>query len=265
MAAHQQVLLCKKCNNTAGSRGDRQSQLYEQIWDGDRTGQIYGKRNLEILDKSDNLRSLLRNVKILRNQDGSIKISGPIDQRLEPLGNSPQDQSAFWELINRREPLSISVYPPHELKPELPPVGWTTSAYLMAFYCFGYRYILHSMLDPIRDYILNSFENNPTELRLPTPDVFAIGRYEDKCFPDPMIFLAIPLDGTTSIHLQIIFLEYMVKLPFHFDPNGLGLFLSIALPHVGINENISELIGRNEVILHTAKSRYFALSSKSSC
>jgi hypothetical protein len=248
LAAGQHVLLCQKCNNTAGSRGDKHVQLIEKIWDGDKTGKLYGKRNVELIDKRGNLRSLLRNSEVRKDQDDSVIITWKIDQEGKFLGNRPQDQAAFLELINRKEPLTFTVHPPHELKPELPPVGWITSAYLMAFYCFGYRYILHNMLDPVRDYIHKSFEKNTTELRIPNPEIFAIGKYKDKSISDPMVFLAVPLDGETNINLQIIFLNYVTRLPFHFDPNGFGSLFSYAISQSGIKEKPSELLGRKETI-----------------
>jgi hypothetical protein len=248
LAASQHVLLCQKCNNTTGSRGDKQAQLFEKILDGDKTGKLYGKRNVELIDKRDNLRSLFRNSEVRKDQDDSVIISWEIDQEGKFLGNDPQDQAAFLELINRKEPLTFTVHPYHELKPELIPVGWTTSAYLMAFYCFGYRYILHDMLDPVRDYIRKSFEKKTKELQIPNPDIFAIGKYEGNSFSDPMVFLAVPLDGETNINLQIALLDYVIRLPFHFDPNGFDSLFSYAISQSYIKEKPSELLGRKETI-----------------
>lgn len=79
-------------------------------------------------------------------------------------------------------------------------------------------------------------------------DISAIGQFEDQYFSEPMIFLAIPLDGITTIHLQIIYLDYLIKLPFHFEPHGLGSLMSFAFARIGIEEYLSDLMGRNEYI-----------------
>jgi hypothetical protein len=238
IASRHKVLLCTKCNTAAGSRGDRQAQLFEQIRDGDETGHIFGKRNFELAGISSDFRSLLHNVEITRDKDGTVNITG----------NNPQDQSLLMQIINRKEPLTITVHPPHEYKPDLPQAGWITSAYLLAFFCFGYRYIAHEMLDPVRGYILKSFEKDTKDLKIPDRNLFAIGKYEGKSFSEPMLFVVVPLDGKNVIHLQVIFLEYMIKLPLNFDPNGLGIFWSMALQRLGYKESISELQGRDEDI-----------------
>jgi len=49
VAPLQRVLLCKSCNSTAGSRGDNHMQLREKIKDGEKSGQLYDERQVQII------------------------------------------------------------------------------------------------------------------------------------------------------------------------------------------------------------------------
>ncbi len=95
-------------------------------------------------------------------------------------------------------------------------VALLTSAYLLVFYSFGYRYIFQDYLDPVRDYILSSFEGN-VDNRLDfqetkTVAVRACGQHFNK---DPEIEF-FPADANSPYYLEISFLDYHIRLPYTY-------------------------------------------------
>jgi hypothetical protein len=230
VALLQRVILCKSCNNTAGSRGDKQMQLREKIKDGERAGQLYDEREIQIITIPDKKPIKLRaKINIRKRDTFEGQIIFPVDKRTgQWLRNNPMEQERFLTATQNDE-FSMIIEPPHELKSVLPPVGWITSAYLLAFYTFGYRYILHPGLDIVRDYILKSFdEKTSVNLEIPKYDNFGLTECKMHNFEDTEIALIIPADENTRIHLRISFLDYHVRLPFHFVPHILqAIILSV--------------------------------------
>jgi hypothetical protein len=121
--------------------------------------------------------------------------------------------------------VSINIFP-HGGKPENPfgslinwplaQVGWLTSAYLFAFYSFGYRYILQSCLNPVRNIILHSKpEKRDKQLDFQeTKDITVRLCSEPTHFcSDPIIGLVVPFDDQTPFHQEVSFLSYHVRLP----------------------------------------------------
>lgn len=236
------VLLCKDCNSLAGQHGDAQSQLIEQIKDGDNTGNLYGMRSIQLKKADENPVTINANISI-ENSVNTITISGRVDKNAKWLNNDPEMQESFLRLVGNKDPVSIlidakllgNIKP----KPELAPVGWITSAYLFAFYTFGYRYILHPNLDPVRDYIINSFdEANHVNLRT-IPDVFDLREYSDKYFDHPDMELIVPLDGKEPVRLQVSILRYQIRLPFHYVPSVLSSLIYSRIPD--FREKLPEL------------------------
>lgn len=219
-ASRQHVLLCKKCNSTAGSRGDKHMQLREQIKDADKAGQLYDERRIQIITTPGTSPIKLRARVNYRKSDViDGRVTFQLDKRTGKwLRNDPEEQERFLALT-QNDKFGLLIEPQHELKSELAPVGWITSAYLYAFYTFGYRYILHPSLDIVRDYILKSFgDKTSPDLKTPNSDNFGLTECKEHNFENPEIGLIIPMDNKTSIHLQISFLDYHIRLPFHFVP-----------------------------------------------
>jgi len=151
-------------------------------------------------------------------------------------------------MATQNDKFSLIIEPPHKLKSELSPVGWITSAYLLAFYTFGYRYILHPGLGIVRDYILKSFDDKTsTGLEVPKLDNFGLTECKEHNFEDPEIALIIPADEKTRIHLQISFLDYHVRLPFHFVPHVLQAMI-LSVPDIA--NRLSDIRG-TEAILYS--------------
>ncbi len=160
-AKNMHVLLCSECNHKAGSRGDKHMQLEEQIRAGEAIGRWYGSRRVQLF-KMPGEKPIDLNVKI-SGEMSNLTISGRIDKNKQWVDNSPEDQARFQEIVERGKEVSILIHPYTDVDSEKVPVGWITSAYLMAFYALGYRYILHPSLNPVREYITSSINPDITE------------------------------------------------------------------------------------------------------
>lgn len=230
VASQQRVLLCKTCNSIAGSYGDKQMQLRERTKDGEESGQFYDERRIQIITTPDKAPIKL-NAKVCIQQRESIEgqITFEVNKRTgQWIRNNPMEKKRFLA-ATQNERFSLLIEPPHELRSELSPVGWITSAYLLAFYTFGYRYIFHTGLDVVRNYILKSFDDNENKnLETPKSPNFGLTECEKHNFENPEIALIIPMDKKTPIHLQVSFLDYHIRLPFHFVPQVLqAMILSV--------------------------------------
>jgi hypothetical protein len=216
----QRVLLCTECNNTAGGLGDAQLGILEQVKDAEKLGVFYGFRRLEFIpepgEKPINLRML-----VSKGEDPlTFHIEGKFDNKRRRLvGSSPEDTLRFHELVQSGIRSTVIVHPNQNLKPELVAPAWFMAAYLLAFYHLGYRYIGHPGMAPVRKYILNSFDKVAAKNRtLPNEDDFQIREFHDQVFTDPVLNIVIPLDNATKVYLEVNFLQYSIRLPFHFVP-----------------------------------------------
>ncbi len=241
------VLLCKRCNSLAGHLGDAQVQLMEQIKDGDETGILFGQRRITVQKENDEPFTINANATIGKDSK-SITISGKLDKNLNWLGNKPADQKRFEKLVGNIVNINIDATPANTIspKPELAPVGWITSAYLFSFYTFGYRYIFHPNLEPVREYIFSSFdEKNHSTLKAGN-ETFGLREYKEKYFPDPEMDLIVPLDGRSSIYLEVNFLRYQVRLPFQCVPSILKYLIYSRMPD--IEKKIPEFAKTGELL-----------------
>ena len=236
------VLLCKDCNSQAGQNGDAQMQLFEQMKDGDKTGNLCGLHSIQLKKLNDDPISINAGVSI-DNDTKTITISGKLDKDAKWLNNNPKMQQRFLSLVGKEEPVSIFIdatpLGKNKPKPDLAPVGWITSAYLFAFYTFGYRYILHPMLDVVRKYILNSFdETKHAELKM-DQNIFDFRECDGKYFDSPDMELIMPLDNKESVYLQVSILRYQIRLPFHYAPPVLSHLIYSRMPD--FKERLPEL------------------------
>lgn len=235
----QRVLLCTECNNHAGSSGDKQMQLRELAKDAEMKGELYGQRKIEIVrgpaKKPIRLQGKIRMDKKKTNE-GQMVFS--LDKNKEWAGNNPKERERF-EALGRDKHFSIIVHPFREMKVNLAEVGWITSAYLLAFYTFGYRYILNKDLDRVRDYIKKSFEDEPGEC--PKEGDFGLKECATHNYQEPEIGLMIPLDRETDVHLQISLFDYHIRLPFHhYVP---AILSTLIQQNNEISGRLPELIG----------------------
>jgi hypothetical protein len=236
LANDQSVLLCTFCNNTAGSHGDKQMQMFEKIKEKERVGELYGIRKVEITENAD-LKPIRMVVKVSQDKDGSVNLEGSLNEKKQWLGSSPEDQARFVELAKRsmktQQQVGITIHPLTGYKQNLVEAGWITSAYLMAFYSLGYWYILNEKFNFIREYIISSFDSkndNPPKLQ-PTED-FHIYTNETVNFPDPQIRISFPYNSNENIRLEVCFLKYEISLPIILESNLSKRFLDICLKRI---------------------------------
>lgn len=220
------VLVCRYCNNTAGSRGDVHMQnalLHEQ---GAKSGKLLGERRLQLIENSKPPIKLNAQVFMKHNEQGDFEGSITFSAKR----NNPIDIDAFRRLSTDQTVFSLIVSPPHpQIRPDLATAGWVTSAFLMGFYTLGYRYIVSPHLDPVRKYICDSFSSNEIEL----PDGVEVGRYKNNISTDkPIVEINIPLKPQDALTLKVRYLDIVVTLPFHFDPTALSIFLKTFTPDI---------------------------------
>jgi hypothetical protein len=231
-ASDLRVLLCKSCNNLAGSRGDKQMQLLERLQEEKETGKLLGLRKVQIFTNGYEKPIELR-VNVDRDsKDASLTLTGRLDNNLNFINISPEDRERFEKIRKGHDKVRIVVHNHHEYHPEMVSVGWITSGYLMAFYRLGYRYILHSSLNPIRKYILQSFdEYNIESLSIPNQDDFAVREYLVERYPEPALSLIYPLQDGKKVFLQVNYNKYEIRLPFRFNPFVFNSTAKQAIPN----------------------------------
>jgi len=235
LARKEIVLLCKDCNSTAGSCGDGQMQLIEQAKDSEDAGD-WQERRVQLL------RGLGRPPVTL---NAKVRISSADPHRIE-LDFTPDPRTGGWQrndpsarqvvlnTIHTRQPVSFLVGSPHRLKPALARAGWVTSAYLLAFRSFGYRYALSNHLDPVREYIIGSFSRELTSKLDPPAEV----QFQecDTCYhSDPRLCVVVPLDGKTDAFVEVSFLAYHVRLPFFGIAPLLKFYLEAKMPQLSVS------------------------------
>jgi hypothetical protein len=214
-AKNMRVLLCCDCNHKAGSRSDKQMQLSEQIREGEANGEWFGNRQVQLIRKPGE-KPINLNVKISGDMK-NFRITGRINKNKQWIDGSPNDQMRFHEIIEKGERVSILIHPHKNLDSEKVPAGWITSAYLMAFYTLGYRYILDSSLSAVRDYINAYIKGGDSEkIPLPKEENFAIREYKSAFYLNPEINFIIPWAEKKLVYLQINFFRYEVRLPFRY-------------------------------------------------
>jgi hypothetical protein len=216
-AGHIQVILCKKCNERS-SQADNQMQIFEKVKEGDKTGELYGTRLIEFLDGGNDKPAQAR-VNVQVTGDNSIRITGRIDENKRFLDSSPTDQKRLEAIFTGEKKVGVTIHQPKNYKPGIVPGAWITSAYLMAFYSLGYRYIMQPGMQVVRDYIINSFENESAKLPIPNEENFALENFVDKSYPDPLISFVFPPGNTAKVYLLVAFLDVAVRLPFLYNPS----------------------------------------------
>ena len=76
VAKHQQVLLCKKCNSSAGTAGDEIMQADAEIYEGKKTGRL-GLRNISVKRTASFDKGVELEAYILKTGEKSAKLSFP--------------------------------------------------------------------------------------------------------------------------------------------------------------------------------------------
>ncbi len=221
-------------------------QLHERIYKGDITGNLYGRRTVKIRRQDDPLPiEMVVNVNRDIEKD-ALTITGRLDENMNWLEGSPEDQERFMEVVKNGERVGVEIYPHPEIRSELIPAGWVMSAYLYAFYRLGYRFILHESLDPVREYIFQSFDPNLNKnLVIPNEDNFCVREYTKQFFEDPELLIVFPFEKQQKVFLQINCWKYEIRLPFRYSKYVLGHIIRSEYPK--IVERLPDLIETKQV------------------
>lgn len=220
-APHQQVLLCKPCNSKAGSAGDEFLQADLEIREREKEGDL-GLRKLQVTKSSRDREPLILEAFIQQRGEKEATFFFPRYQNENQERYFRDIRKKFYEYANEG-PVDVIVFPPRA-KPDRPfgdprngplvQAGILTAAYLLGFYAYGYRFILQTCLDPVRDYIQSSF-NKDVDDRLNFHDTksMCVGVSSDHVHSEPEIGFVIPLDEQVPLHQGVQFLHYHARLP----------------------------------------------------
>ncbi len=209
-AKHQQILLCKSCNSKAGYRGDNEMQMFEETRQGEKMGKPSRKRRI-FVRPSNGDREAQFQAYFSHKDDKNFSLT--FRERRDKYEHN-ENFKRYREYAKKQIPCDVIVYP-YDINLSLAFAGWLTSAYLFAFYTFGYRFILHKSLDPVREYILQSFERR-TDNRLDFHDdkTVSVRTCAKHFFQKPTIdYMIPPIGNKTPHHLEVSFLDYHVRLP----------------------------------------------------
>jgi hypothetical protein len=220
VAQEQHVLLCRRCNSLAGMNADAEMQEYERVSEGILANPAARAGIVHVFVPT---RPGLKHIKFR----GTIQANESLNKAHIILEDPKSEkQKANYQIILSRiqdyaklGPISAAVE--LSVDPYLAQAGWLTSAYLFAFYSFGYRYILHRELDPIRHSILQSFSGAVPVSDLLSPQTEKqtfVMRKRGYNYVDPEIRLFVTRTAEVPNHIQIYYLSVHVRLPFPILP-----------------------------------------------
>lgn len=202
------LLTCKKCNNRCGHEIDH--YLQSEIDDEDEIS-IHSENGVPgILETSE----YKINTRIRKEEDGTITfnvLSGqnnPIElekfkEKVAALGDNWQKEVKAYQLIgNRHNPIKSDI-------------AILKSAYLLAFYVLGYRYILTDGLCPIREQILSPDNiivsdfilNRGKEIPDKCSDGVYVAEIKDKRFL--AVIISLKMKGSEKLHRFVVALPYI--------------------------------------------------------
>lgn len=221
LAKHQQILLCKKCNSTAGHAFDYIAGKDLALYEGSETGN-YGQRKVRVFNSDQHGEALILDLHVQNSGENSVDLELPQSSDQNHRLYSERKWRKFEEYLYESPPIGLQVFAPHGTakrpfgdpkKHMLADASLLTSAYLLAFYCFGYAYVFQTCLDPIREYIKQAFEKE-VDRRLEHSEFKQTSVRRCKAYhSDPEIALMLPYDESVPVHQEVAFLHYHIRLP----------------------------------------------------
>jgi len=215
-AKHQQVLLCNDCNSRSGDSGEGTLVRFEAFRRTREAGQFYRPSTRVFPSRGVHEPAELGSISVEFKKDRQgLNLRFPVHKKTgQPLYN-PREKQKSKEYFTRG-PCTVIVEETYPFKDkwQYAQVALLTSAYLLAFYSFGYRYILHSYLDPVREYIRNSFTRNvDSRLDFQETKTIAVRVCGQHFNEDPEIDF-FPVHTKSPHYLEISFLDYHIRLPY---------------------------------------------------
>jgi hypothetical protein len=214
-ALDQRVLLCHNCNSKSGTRNESSLIEFEQFRKTRESGQYY-RPSISVMRKTDiDIKPIeLGQLPAKFTGETDIQISFPKNRKTGHPTYNPYEKEKFEEVV-RSSSCTIVVEEkfPHKEKWLYSQASLLTSAYLMAFRVFGYRFILHTCYSPIRSYILKSFEQNVDErLNFSESTPFSVRICNTHYYEEPLLYI-IPESSNQSQKIEVSFLDYHIVLP----------------------------------------------------
>jgi hypothetical protein len=216
-AVHHQVLLCKKCNSDAGRAADASMQEFEKLHREVKSGSLSTPPRTQILAK-DHLSKKPIRTGLFIEPKGENTISFSLDAA-KTERHRRNNQAIAKRIIEylSEGPITIIVEPP-SVNIALARIGWLTSAYLFAFYTFGYRYILQAKLDEVRTLIRESFSGRTNNtLEFAAEKQLTVARWDKVITDEPQIGMRIPADVSQSVYMRVDFRDVHVRLPVSYQ------------------------------------------------
>ena len=215
-AKQQRVLLCRNCNSQSGLQSEGALTEFEAFRRTREAGQFYRASTQVFQSESFHEPAELGSIPVEFKKDTKgLTLTFPVLKKTgQPLYNPKEKQKT--EQYFALGPCTVIVREtyPFEEKWQYAQVALLTSAYLLAFYAFGYRYIFQAHLDPVREYLRESFARN-VDNRLDFQETKTVSvRVCDQHFnKDPEIDF-FPSIEKSPHYLEISFLDYHVRLPY---------------------------------------------------
>lgn len=223
-----QILLCSYCNSKAGSSGDAQMQLAEKHKNAERAG-LLEDRKIQLV-ASDNQKPIKLQANVTRTDKTGARLV------FSAKRNSPTEIEAFKKMAASKQKFNLIVQPPRLVNTEKAKAGWVTSAFLFAFYTLGYRYLANEYMNPVRQFIWDSFDKKTVAM----PDSVSVGEYKNKevNFDEPRLEINIPLNPPDPCHVEIKMARYVISLPFRFYPAAMVPFLELVVPQIFVSDGL---------------------------
>ncbi len=198
------VLTCKKCNNDAGGRFDgpaAEEQHIRQYLSGQSGDPKTAALTVDGVTARVRMHVTGR-TSMLFILDPKINKPGDVPLLVEHMRTLSETRSADFRL---------DIAPRLRYFPDRARVSWIRAAYLAAFALFGWKYILQTALDPIREQLMN-----PSAITLPPLSMYAPdgdpGRREIWVVKEP----------TEYRSLLVVAGQHSVFLPLPDDPRSLA-------------------------------------------
>lgn len=232
LGGHPLMLACKRCNNWSGHELDHYLQTEIDYEDNVSIRSEKGVRGI-LSAKGINI-----NARLKIESDQSISIN------IERSNNNPIKYEEFLAEVgmmgaNWQKEVKAYQLTEKNRNPVRADIALLKSAYLLAFYVLGYKYILNSSLSPIRKQILNPDKDIISSYILNygdgIPDYISDGVYAAEIRGKRLLAIIISIKMKESVIIH----RYIIALPFlGVDYN---IYDEIGLLKEGNNVNITLL------------------------
>jgi len=218
------VLTCQKCNNDQGSKFDGEAAKQQRL------GRFLAGQSAKPETAVLTLNGICSQAEITVNGTAGMLFTFPkeindpaaVERMVEHMRMLAETQSTDF---------AFTVEPRLRYSPDRARVSWIRTAYLAAFALFGWKYILHPKLQPIREQLANPSAVTLPLLGMDIPDISS-GRHEVWVVKAPAehqsllviwgghgVFLPLPNDPRTLEELARS-LGARTDGPVHFSISG---------------------------------------------